>query len=321
MQAGALRRGDRVEVRSAAEILATLDEHGALGAMPFMPEMVASCGQRYAVTARADKVCDTINSTLQSRYLPDSVFLDDLRCDGAAHGGCQAECRVVWNEAWLRKVERGEPATAPQDPAAIEALLARVQPNTRRPSDDGVARYRCQATDLDAASSPLSTTDPRPYLRELTSRNVSVRTFARIMGRAAVMQPAHHLGLLKWPKGPHTKSPKTEALDLQPGEWVKIRSREEIEATLTTGGANRGLHIDTEMIALCGEVHQVRQRVNQIIDERTGEMLHFSSDCVKLEGVACSGERSTGRWFCARAILPYWRECWLERADAPVKAG
>jgi hypothetical protein len=35
-----LKVGDVVEVRSAAEILATLDENGALDSMPFMPEML-----------------------------------------------------------------------------------------------------------------------------------------------------------------------------------------------------------------------------------------------------------------------------------------
>ena len=161
----------------------------------------------------------------------------------------------------MRKVEPGTPPAAPDDAAAVEALLERVQPNTRRPSEDGVVRYRCQATELNAASTPLSTGDPRPYFRELTSTNVSVRTFARVIGRAAVMQPAHHFGLLKWPKGPHTKSPAAEVLDLQPGEWVRVKPREEIEATLTQGGANRGLHFDIEMVAYCDKVLQVRGRV------------------------------------------------------------
>ena len=42
-----LRPGDVVEVRSAAEILATLDRDGALEKMPFMPEMVTHIGHRY----------------------------------------------------------------------------------------------------------------------------------------------------------------------------------------------------------------------------------------------------------------------------------
>lgn len=40
MRGGALRRGDLVELRSAGEILATLDGKGTVSAMPFMPEMI-----------------------------------------------------------------------------------------------------------------------------------------------------------------------------------------------------------------------------------------------------------------------------------------
>jgi hypothetical protein len=316
MREGALRSGDTVEVRRAAEILQTLDDKGALDSMPFMPEMVQYCGRRFRVDRRAEKVCDTINSTLRSRRLANTVFLDELRCDGAGHGGCQAECRFFWNEAWLRKVDPATPPTEHDyDVSARAALLERVEGATRRPGDDSTIRYRCQATEMVAASTPLATADPRPYLRELTSANVSIRTFTRVMSRAAVMQPAHHFGVLRWPKGPNTRSPKTEPLGLQAGEWVRVKSREEVEATLTNTGANRGLHFDIEMVPYCGQVLQVRGRVSRIIDERTGEMLEFGSDCIKLEKAVCSGERSTGRWFCAREIYPYWRECWLERLE------
>ena len=63
----------------------------------------------------------------------------------------------------------------------------------------------------------------------------------------------------------------------------------------------------------CGQVFQVRQRITRLIDERTGQMIHLSSDCVTLDGAVCSGRNSLGRWFCPRAIFPYWREGWLER--------
>jgi len=55
-----LRIGEVVEVRSHAEILATLDERGELDSLPFMPEMLQFCGQRYTVAKRASKLCDTI---------------------------------------------------------------------------------------------------------------------------------------------------------------------------------------------------------------------------------------------------------------------
>src|SRR6267142_1519493 len=48
-----LRAGHWVEVRSADEILATLDDRGALDALPFMPEMLQYCGKRFRVFKRA----------------------------------------------------------------------------------------------------------------------------------------------------------------------------------------------------------------------------------------------------------------------------
>ena len=319
MEKFVLRRGDLVEVRSPHEIMQTLDETGALEAMPFMPEMVQYCGQRFRVDRRADKVCDTINSNLQSRRLAATVLLEELRCDGAAHGGCQAECRYYWKEAWLRPVSAGEPPSEPGGPAAIQALRDLTERNALQPGEHSENRYRCQATEMVAASEHVSTIDPRPYINELTSGNVSAVTFVRVMGRAAVMQPLHRLNLLPMPpvKGSSPKSPPSTPLDLQPGEWVRVKSREGVAAMLTDKGFNRGLWFDREMVPFCGEIRQVRRRVTRIIDERTGEMNELKSDCITLEGAVCSGERSTGRWFCPREIPAYFRECWLERVDAP----
>src|SRR6185295_4449906 len=94
--------GEWVEVRSAAEILATLDENGTLDGMPFMPNMLRHCGRKYQVYKRADKTCDTVHWT-GLRRMEGTVHLRMLRCDGSAHGGCQAGCFLFWNEAWLRR--------------------------------------------------------------------------------------------------------------------------------------------------------------------------------------------------------------------------
>jgi hypothetical protein len=319
MRQDRLRRGDLVDVRGAAEILGTLDDAGALDAMPFMPEMVRYCGRRFTVDGRAEKVCDTYTNYGESRRLFNAVLLDDLRCDGSGHGGCQAECRFYWNEMWLRRADPGDPTVGDTDDGATAALLRLVEQNTQRPAEGSALRYRCQATEMGAASVALSTSDPRPYVRELTSGNVSVRTFARVMSRATVMQPLHRLGRMPTLplKGPSAKSPKAGFLDLQPGEWVRVKSREQIRETLTDKGANRGLYFDREMMAFCGKVFRVHARVTQIIDERSGEMINLASDCIMLENGVCSGQLSTGRWFCPREIYSYFRECWLERVDAP----
>jgi hypothetical protein len=219
----------------------------------------------------------------------------------------------------LRRIAPDDPApSAADDHESTAALLRLVTDNAMR-IRDGATVYRCQVTQLVAASRPLSTTDPRPYLNEYTSGNVSLTTFVRVMARASVMQPLHRLSLLPMPpiKGTSTTSPHSEPLDLQPGEWVRVKPRRDVEAMLTDKGTNRGLWFDREMIPFCGKVMQVRRRITRIIDERTGEMNELKSDCITLENGVCSGERSTGRWFCPREIPAFFRECWLERVDPP----
>jgi len=96
-----LKAGDWVVVRSKAEILASLDKKGQLDKMPFMPEMLQYAGQKLQVSKRAHKTCDPING-LESRALPDTVHIGDLRCDGSAHADCQAGCLFFFKDAWLR---------------------------------------------------------------------------------------------------------------------------------------------------------------------------------------------------------------------------
>jgi hypothetical protein len=315
-----LRKGDLVEVRSAREILATLDEHGRWEAVPFMPEMVAFCGRRFTVAARADRVCDTIHWS-GARSMTDTVLLDDLRCDGSGHSGCAAECRIYWKEAWLTRVKPTDPPclTAP-DHDAEELLMQRVRPNSVTVDCSGGEKYRCQATEAFEASVALSPKDPRSYLCQWTMGNVSLPHFARVMCHAVVVESARNLGWSSEPsvRGSGPSSPRLATLGLQPGEWVRVKSRREIEATLNEGGKNRGLWFDREMLRFCGEVFQVRQRVTRLVDDQTGRLIELTSDCVTLEGAVCSGENSPGRWFCPRAIFPYWREGWLERTDPPA---
>ena len=75
---------------------------------------------------------------------------------------------------------------------------------------------------------------------------------------------------------------------------------------------NRGLWFDREMIPHCGHTARVKARVERFIDEGTGELVELNSDCFILDGVVCDSARSDGRWFCPRAIYPWWRVAWLK---------
>jgi hypothetical protein len=252
----------------------------------------------------------------------DTVFLDDLRCDGGGHGGCQAECRIYWKTAWLKPVTVGATTAASSDPAALGELRARVVGNATHVEPDGTLRYRCQATQALEASTELSTVDPRPYVRSATSGDVSFGHFVRVLGRAVSMEAAKKFTRPWRPplSGATSTTPKTPLLDLQVGERVRVKTPEQIAATLTNMGKNRGLWFDIEMLKLSGQEFTVRRRVERLINELDGHMIELSSDCIMLDGGVCSGEYSVGRWFCHRAIYSYFREAWLERVNAPQLA-
>jgi hypothetical protein len=304
-----LRPGDVVFVRQPGEILATLDATGALGAVPFMPEMLQYLGQRLTVARRVEKICDTI-CPVGSRRMHDTVFLDDVRCDGAAHGGCQASCRIYWKEAWL---SRSAPVAAGDDRDL--ARLSRLASSGARLREADA--FRCQATDMRLASEPMRRWQPGQYLRELTSGNVGFGPWLKVMLRAVLWEAAARARLIRPSLRSKPGAGRTPPLHLLAGDWVEVRSPDEIAGTLDAKGTNRGLYFSApEMVPACGKRFRVRRRVERIIDERNGKLLELKNDCVELEGLVCAGDRSVGRWFCAREIYPYWREAWLKRVPA-----
>ena len=333
-----LRVGDLVEVRSEKEILATLDEQGAVDGMPLMPEMLEFCGKRFRVGKRADKTCNTI-TVMESRRIYDTVHLENVRCTGAAHGGCQAQCMIYWKEAWLRRVESGgtNPRSSPREPdppAPLRCDRVRLIQLTLRPDPPNASEifYRCQATDILKASEPLRATDMSQYVRDVTSGNIGVMALVRALFfrmfqktlritayRAQLWLYNHFQGLLgatpyPYRRGTLDKTPK-ETLDLQPGELVQVKSYDEIMKTLNKNNRNRGLFFDAEMVPYCGSVRRVRARVDHIIDEHSGKMHLLPGECLILEGAICAAKFSERRLFCPRAIYPFWREIWLKRVE------
>jgi hypothetical protein len=330
-----LRAGDMVEVRGEEEILRTLDVDGKLDGLPFMPEMLRFCGRRYRVRARAHKACDTIDWQ-ELRRIESAVHLEDLRCDGSAHGGCQAGCLLFWKEAWLRRVEPEDDAasewgtTSEQTPgtdaagASKEALFSATQIGT---NEAGEALFSCQATELLGASKGLLPWwEPTQYVEDITSGNSTVRQVVRalLVGLFNRFQQANARFLprfclirdcKRYPfiEGKATSGDtSTGSLGLQPGEIVEIKSREEIFATLDENDKTQGLRFDAEMLKYCGRRARVLRRIENIIDEKTGRMLTVRRDCVILDGVIC---RSVYHRSCPRAIYAYWREAWLRRVE------
>jgi predicted DNA-binding antitoxin AbrB/MazE fold protein len=324
-----LRPGEVVRVRSASEIFATLDERGTLDGLPFMPEMLKYCGRTLPVTQRADKTCAGDGVV---RRMHNTVHLEKIRCDGSAHDGCQAACLMFWKEAWLERLENGSvPAPRELDEEEQSYVAGTLLPATRAEAESGAPRYRCQATDIPGASERLRFRQADQYVRDL--QNWSLRKIVRGLV-IEVFNLWQEFSKKRLPKrlliaGGNTypfvkgkldkgKTPSGK-LDLRPGDLVRIKSKEEIVATLDKTNRNRGLSFDGEMSNYCGRTARVRARVNRLIEESTGEMVNIKSDCIILEGIVCAADYHR---FCSRAIYPYWREVWLEKiSDAPHQNG
>jgi hypothetical protein len=316
-----LKAGDVVEVRSEAEILATLDENGALDALPFMPEMLRYAGKRLVVGKVAHRACDTLERT-GVRKMNNAVHLDGVRCDGAGHDGCEAACMIYWKLAWLKKVD--SPDATPDVVAHDEPKLPQLlQISSRRPDgEDGEPRWRCQATEMRRATpEPLPVLNLGQYVEDVRSGNIGPVRAARtlligVYNRLQDIAPqplkvrgGKHFGQLR---GKVTGRTPTVETGLQPGDLVRIKSREEIEATITAEGLNRGMGIDGEMARFCGRTARVARRINRILDEHTGKMLQMRSPCIVLEDVVCEGAFNA----CPRQITAYWREIWLEKIES-----
>jgi hypothetical protein len=318
-----MRPGELVRVRSASEIFATLDDRGTLDGLPFMPEMLKYCGRTLPVVQRADKTCAGDGVV---RRMHNTVHLQNIRCDGSAHDGCQAACLMFWKEAWLERLGNGgAPAPSGLDTEEQAYVARTLQPATKETTAAGAPRYRCQATDIPSSSEPLRFRQADQYVRDL--QNWSLRKIVRglIIELFNLWQSfsKRHLpetfliaGGNRYPflvgKLNKGETPSSR-LDLRPGDLVRIKSKEEIEATLDKTSHNRGLSFDGEMSNYCGRTARVQARVNRLIDESTGDMIDIKSDCIILEGVVCSGDYHR---FCSRAIYPYWREIWLEKIDS-----
>ena len=334
-----LRANEWVQVRSKAEILSTLDRNGRLDEMPFMPEMLKFCGLRFKVGKRAHKTCDPVNG-LESRRLNDAVHLDNLRCDGADHAGCQAGCLLFWKEAWLTRVDAPGPAEAPVGLSGSRCTERDLTVGTLAPGEDPGSEnptYVCQATQVAAATVPLKWWDIRQYVEDYTSGNVTlVQMFSALafwtyhnlanvgLGFGAAMrwtydrfQRAIGGSVYPWRKGTVPKGGRTPTarLDIREGELVRIKSYQEILGTLDDEWKNRGLYFDAEMVPYTDRTHRVLKRVRRIIDEKTGRMLNFKNEALILDNVVCEARYAKCRKLCPRAYYLYWREIWVERAD------
>jgi hypothetical protein len=99
---------------------------------------------------------------------------------------------------------------------------------------------------------------------------------------------------------------------------VRVRSREEIQATLNRWNQLRGCTFMEEMWRHCGTIQQVYKRVDRFLDERD-YLVKRCKGTVLLEGLICEGTKNFGP--CDRSCFYFWKEEWLEKLHDPGLPG
>jgi|WetSurMetagenome_2_1015567.scaffolds.fasta_scaffold137965_2 hypothetical protein len=161
----------------------------------------------------------------------------------------------------------------------------------------------CQARCLEQMSEPLGRAEIVWQLRHklkrvLRRRLVYVRNRLSRTGEAAYA-PA-----------------RTEGADagqaFAAGQSARVRSREEIQATLDPWNYLKGCGFMEEMWQYCGTQQRVLKPVRRFLDERDYRVKKVRG-IVLLEGLTCEGTSDYGA--CDRNCYFFWQEEWLEKID------
>jgi len=103
--------------------------------------------------------------------------------------------------------------------------------------------------------------------------------------------------------------------DIKAGDYVRVKSIEEIEATLDSFNELKGCAFLADMYQYCDTTQKVFIKVERFLDERdykvkTARGLYY------LENLFCTGTKVFGR--CDRRCFFFWRAEWLEKVEAPL---
>ena len=101
------------------------------------------------------------------------------------------------------------------------------------------------------------------------------------------------------------------------GDWVEVRSKEEILRTLDKSGRLDGLPFMPQMFNYCGRRFRVHSSAYKTCDTVSGHYVGRSlPDAVHLN-MRCDGQAYGG---CQAGCLIFWKNAWLKPVEGPVLA-
>ncbi len=101
-------------------------------------------------------------------------------------------------------------------------------------------------------------------------------------------------------------------LNLRAGEWIEVRSKEEILQTLDKKGRLDELPFMPQMFEHCGRRFKVFKRAHKTCDTVNDCTGRSMKEAVHLEGIRCDGQAYGG---CEAGCLIFWKESWLKRVS------
>jgi hypothetical protein len=173
----------------------------------------------------------------------------------------------------------------------------------------------CQITVLPQISQGYAPVPPESFLRKL--RLFARRSLNARQVRLFKTKTDHILKLLKSKVFRRSEAASAEAVittnKFNPGDTVRVKSREEIQLTLNTWGQLKGcMFMPNEMSKYCGTTQRVFKNLERFLDERDYHVKK-AHGIVLLEGTYCQGTTDYGR--CDRSCFFFWREEWLEKIE------
>lgn len=335
-------KGTVVRIRSEQEIERALTSEGTVEGVPFTYEHRLFCDSTHEVLSEVRSI---LVEGYGQRRIKDVYLLKGATCSGVAHRGCQRNCLLFFRREWLEKPGTSETGQSSVESLrgsipAGSRYTAGIESGNALPSCQG------QGDLLVRATIPWAF-DIWQRIGQIFRAEIGIGEFMSVMlflwnKLWDIEQPVWKLSTEKFGKAvwvviwfllrqnigwrfkkfkirnlgsEQSKSSKeqladiTEKMQLQPGERVRVRSREEIIATLGPNGKNRGLSFVGSMLKYCKREYTVMTRVERVIDERTSKLKTLTGS-VMLEGVICDGVSYRG---CQRKCLWIWRDDWLER--------
>jgi hypothetical protein len=113
-----------------------------------------------------------------------------------------------------------------------------------------------------------------------------------------------------------TATPQTRSKAFNPvtpfqaGDLVRVRSREEIQATLDPFKELKGCAFLPDMYRYAGTQQRVLKSMQNFMDERDYKLKKVRG-VILLENIVCNGAPAFGP--CDRCCFLFWREEWLEK--------